>query len=67
VLIKPPQITNHASFSRECYATTFDISESDKKVISDQITDLFGTTIHVNMANVKCTGIFTEFWRSLAF
>ncbi len=51
----------------KCYATTLGISESDKEVISEQISSLYGIPINTRMANVGCKDFFPEFWRSLSF
>jgi hypothetical protein len=52
-----------------CYATAYDLSDSDKKVIKEQIEDIYKRTIIVEMAksNVRCCQFFKEFWRSLSF
>ena len=55
-----------------CYATTLNISDSDKEVIKYQINGLFEmesrpTEIHPFMANLTCNAFFSEFWRSLSF
>lgn len=52
-----------------CYATAYELSDSDKKVIKEQIEDIYKRTIIVEMAksNVRCCQFFKEFRRSLAF
>ncbi len=52
---------------KNCYATTYGISESDKEVINRQINELYNREIDTKMVNLKCGNFFTEFWRSLAF
>lgn len=66
-LIKPTNIVRTDFSSIKCYATTLEISKSDKEVISEQICELYEATIHPNMANVTCKDMFSEFWRSLSF
>lgn len=51
----------------KCFATTYEISDSDKEVIEEQIGALYSGRIKVRMANLLCGAFFTEFWRSLAF
>lgn len=50
-----------------CFATTLGISESDKGVIQNQIRNLYKDNLSTQMANVKCSEFFSEFWRSLSF
>jgi hypothetical protein len=50
-----------------CYASTFEISESDKEVIHEHIDRLYDADISVKMTNSKCYEFFSEFSRSLAF
>ena len=66
-LITPANSQEKRDYYPECYATTHMISESDKKVISEQINALYKTEINTNMTNLICGSFFTEFWRSLAF
>lgn len=66
-LIKPIKNSRSDLPEINCYATTLGISENDKKVISDQISHLYGTDISTKMANVVCKKLFTEYWRSLSF
>lgn len=66
-LIKPKNEKELKNIEPECYATTYNISSSDKRVIGDQINYLYGKLINTNMANKKCCTFFTEFWRSLSF
>ncbi len=64
-LIAPEKIQPRTS-RPECYATAFDISESDKLVIGGQINQLYGLGINTKMANKTCNDFFVEFWRSLS-
>lgn len=52
-----------------CFATAYELSDSDKKVIKEQFENIYKRTINVEMAksNVRCGQFFKEFWRSLAF
>ena len=50
-----------------CFATTFEISDSDKIVISKQIEGQYNGDFNPNLANLKCGKFFTDFWRSLSF
>ena len=50
-----------------CFATTLGISDSDKGVIQNQIRNLYQDNLNAQMANVKCSEFFAEFWRSLSF
>lgn len=52
---------------RRCFATAFNISESDQTMIKNQIKNIYNTHINMEMVNSKCVGFFNEFWRSLAF
>jgi hypothetical protein len=51
----------------KCFATTLNISDSDKYVIEGQIKQLFQDSSKVNMINKKCVDFFNEYWRSLSF
>jgi hypothetical protein len=51
----------------KCFATTFNISDSDQLVIKEQIKDLYGGSTEVKMSNTKCGAFFNEFQRSLGF
>jgi hypothetical protein len=58
----------------KCFATTFEISKSDKEVIDKQINALYPITdpsrdmiVKLKMTDSKCGQFFLEFWRSLAF
>lgn len=53
--------------SPRCYASTFGISESDKKIINGQITRLYQSNIKTEMASLRCKDFFAEFWRGLSF
>ena len=66
-LIKPVNIKRTNLHLIKCYATTLGISESDKEVIVEQISDLYGEPIRTSMANVTCKDLFSEFWSSLSF
>ena len=66
-LLKPTEISRTDFSNLKCFATTLGISKSDKEVIMEQISNLYGVVVHPNMANVKCKDLFTEFWRSLSF
>lgn len=53
-----------------CFATTYGISNSDKKVVHIQINDLYGmqgAKIDARMTDVESNKFFPEFWRSLSF
>lgn len=50
-----------------CYASTFGISDGDKKVIKGQVSRLYQSNIDLETANMKCKDFFPEFWRSLSF
>ena len=55
---------------KNCFGTTYGISDSDREVIEEQISKLcgrHGRSIKVRMANLPCNEFFKEFWRSLAF
>ena len=67
-LLKPNQNPSKKIHSPVCFATTLGISESDKKAITRQISELYnGARVAPRMADVKCCPFFTEFRRSLAF
>lgn len=50
-----------------CFATTYQISDSNKEAISEQISNLYSAEVGIRMSNEQCRGFFNEFWRSLAF
>ena len=66
-LILPERSEAVRNIEVKCFATTKDISDSDKEVIEEQIDDLYPGRIRVKMTNRSCSEFFTEFWRSLAF
>lgn len=53
----------------KCYASTLNISESNKLVIEDLVVKTFGSKskVKVNMKNLKCGPLFNEYGRSLSF
>jgi hypothetical protein len=66
-LLKPAVIIRKDISNIKCFATTLGISNSDKEVITEQISELYKMNITTNMANVTCHNLFTEYWRSLSF
>ncbi len=62
-----PDSHKDKNYSLKCYATTFGLSESDKKVIRDQINGLYNCKVDTRMSDLVCGAFFTEYWRSLAF
>lgn len=67
-LISPRWFSEETGFSTiECFATTYEISDSDKEVIGQQIRELYKQTVNVKMVNLACKEFFKEFWRSLNF
>ena len=67
LLIAPEQVDSTINSNIRCFATTLEISNSDKEVIEAQIKELYHGEIIVNMANLTCSAFFTEYWRSLSF
>jgi hypothetical protein len=51
----------------KCYATAYNISESDSAVISGQISGLYKSKVNSKTVNKTCNDFFSEFWKSLAF
>ena len=68
-LLKPADLTLTLGKtpSIRCYATTLGVSDSDKEIVSSQVSELFGEDIIINMANVSCKDLFSEYWRGLSF
>jgi hypothetical protein len=66
-LITPDDFNPEKNEAPRCFATTYNISENDKAVINNQISDLYKTNVNAQMANLLCGEFFNEFWRSLAF
>lgn len=66
-LIKPENEKELIKIEPDCYATTYNISESDKRVISSQISFIYNKIMKSKMVNKKCGAFFIEFWRSLSF
>lgn len=67
-LLKPNGGVSKTDFSNvKCFATALDISNSDKSVITEQISELYLTEVQANMADVTCKDLFIEYRRSLAF
>lgn len=65
-LISPENIKSKKDVTK-CLATTYEISDSDKEEIGEQISKLYDGKITVKMTNSKCCAFFTEFWRNLTF
>ncbi len=76
-LITPDGLSNCNSIP-PCYATTLNISESDKNVVKKQIFYLYNPVqdkgynlwkdeLSFAMSNMQCANFFSEYWRSLAF
>jgi hypothetical protein len=51
----------------QCFGSAFGISASDRETIRLQINELYAVDVDTNLAEVSCFGLFTEYWRSLAF
>ena len=66
-LITPEQVASTINSDIRCFATTLEISSSDKEVIEAQIRGLYLGEIIVNTANLTCSAFFKEYWRSLSF
>ena len=66
-LLVPKRIKGVRFDEVKCYASTYNISSSDKQVIEQQIEELYQKEVVVQMADLKCNEFFSEFWRSLAF
>jgi hypothetical protein len=64
-LIKPINFKRNRVI--ECFATTKWISQSDERVVENQIWSLYNGSVNVNLINIKCFQFFKEFWRSLGF
>jgi hypothetical protein len=65
---EPPAKDDTKKFDVKCFATTYEISDSDKEVIAQQIRQLYrGGVNELSMANSSCGDFFKEYWRSLAF
>jgi hypothetical protein len=67
-LIAPSRTEEEFNVVR-CFATAFEISDSNKEQITEQITMLYSSRadVSVKMSNKTCSGFFGDFWRSLAF
>ena len=51
----------------KCFATAYNISNSDQMVIKDQIKEILGAKAQINMVDQKCFQFFHTFQRSLNF
>jgi len=51
----------------DCFATALGISNSDRKVVVGQISDLYGGSVEVRTTDSQCGPFFKEYWRSLGF
>lgn len=67
-LIAPSRTEEEFNVVR-CYATAYEVSDSNKEQITEQITMLYSSRadVSVKMSNKTCSGFFGDFWRSLAF
>lgn len=50
-----------------CFATTYQLSESNKEAISQKISSLYSTEVGVRMADLQCNAFFNEYKNSLEF
>ena len=70
-LIAPEHDKTVEPINIKCFSTTLEISDSDKKIIDEQIHGLYstcgGVSVEVKRINLRCGPFFSEFWRSLAF
>lgn len=66
-LIMPQSEGNKNKRKIQGYATTYDISLPDQKVVESQVSQLYGGRLDFEMANLKCGAFFKEYWRSLSF
>lgn len=65
-LLKPTESEYKKFQNRYCFATAYDVSESDQHVITGQIKSLL-PGIMIRMSNLSCVDFFKEYWRSLSF
>jgi len=50
------------------YGTSYDMSESDKKIIVFELSKIAGTKAkNIILNNLTCSGIFKEYWRTFSF
>lgn len=50
-----------------CFATTYQLSESNKEAISQKIRSLYSAEVGVRMADLQCNAFFNEYKNSLEF
>jgi hypothetical protein len=67
-LIAPSKAEKEFNVVR-CFATAYEVSDSNKEQISEQITMLYNgrTDVSVKFSSKTCSGFFADFWRSLAY
>ena len=59
-----PDIKGNA---KRVFATASGISQGDSPIVTKQILDFLRTKPHVHLRHdLKCFGLFNEFWRSLS-
>lgn len=66
-LISPAGTEFHTGRPKQCFATTFGVSDSDTEVVVTQIREKFIPAGFVKTENLKCGAFLYHFWRSLAF
>ena len=50
-----------------CFATTYQLSESNKEAISEKISSLYSAEVGIKMADLQCNTFFNEYKNSLEF
>lgn len=66
-LIAPARVDDKDNLGVQCFATTYEISDSNKEVIHEEIRKLYRLESAISMANLSCGEFFTQYWRSLSF
>ncbi|MEM5496274.1 hypothetical protein WNY77_02580 [Paraglaciecola mesophila] len=51
----------------ECYATAFKTSKSDQESISSSISHLYKGELKINIENMTCSNLFSDYSRSLGY
>lgn len=55
------------SCNRKCYATTHGLSSEDVLILKEEIKSMYFNQIEVNTSDLKCSGFFGDFWKSLSY
>lgn len=66
-LLRSEELKQSTSAIKDCYASTYKISNADQEIINERICSLFDPKFQSRLLNNTCSGFFDEYRLNLAF